>query len=389
MPYSMLQLPCCCSTGCTHNYRVFVPCQQTPASMQVFMPVTHKDNLEEYGLTSGTIYDFNAILCDDYCGSWQCIDDADVEDNWCYLSASPFCSNTPCEDWNDEIDPPYMFIRPTEWSVALSNRWTDLETDDCCDTPPLLCNVDCGFGDVIPSDCASPGCYDPGLLSWSVQSSFGQSYPATAIYAETSSGCTQVVSPGTQISTSMSAQIVSADSYISSTENKTLIITVLVKTTTTTSPLFWTNWCDPFDPDPPCCWICLYDDPDCGDSPGATFDRYFRYNIRVPCMVFPSISGACYNPADPTVCVTPAVPAFCGGALPSQTAASFNNVGFATTQQDGHAIGWGGNALCFTFKQQVSWLVPPWCFLSSAQQGAGKFELSLRLSLPARPAACP
>ena len=145
---------CCCE--CTSIYRVFEPCSETNASVDVRRAATTVVALDnEYGSGGwpGTVYLYDGTCgCDAYCGTWVCDNRANVQDasgnyeNIC--TAVPCDAATaayPCPACTD-TELPFINVRPLD----LGSRFTEVDTD-CCD---LLCPTSCpSKPNVTSSDC--------------------------------------------------------------------------------------------------------------------------------------------------------------------------------------------------------------------------------------------
>ena len=145
---------CCCA--CSSSYRVFVPCSDTATSVDYRAPVMTLTEFNATSLNESTVYLYEDVDndCDEYCGTWQCVSNADDSSNRCHPDGSGGLSTCPgCFDWNGTLDAPYRFIRPLEISDFV-DQFT--EVTDCCD---LQCPTTCtNQGDVVTSDCGV--CFD-------------------------------------------------------------------------------------------------------------------------------------------------------------------------------------------------------------------------------------
>lgn len=142
---------CCCVCSSTH--RVFVPCPDTYSVIDYRAPILTNAQFAAMSFSEQQVYKYHNPIdtCDAYCGTWQCVTDA--EDTQCHPDgAGGATSCGTCADWTGTVEQPFRLIRASE-EAAFPARFTSL--DDCCDTS---CPVNCGQGEIVPTDCGV--CFD-------------------------------------------------------------------------------------------------------------------------------------------------------------------------------------------------------------------------------------
>lgn len=364
-----LHRTCCCGP-CTSSYRVFIPCSGTFPNREIRPVALTLDQLAECGFSEDAVYLYDpAVECDPFCGQWVCRNDADAEENRCHPDA-PFANCPDCAPWEDDSGPPYREIRPAEMP-AFCARFTEMGPEGCCDD--LCPDVDCGFGDIIPTDCLAENCYDPSLLTWSVavtgsqsqQGISGHGYTWDFVSVSAANATSTIVGGSLEIEFDVSLRFQTAPSG--------------------NAPA---NCADPANctppADPPGC-ICGDPDP-CDVFPDVFDYGAGRFKITVPCMASPT--GTFTGSSG----IVPAV--YCGGL--SASTSMITRSGSTTFQ---HPIGWNGNGMTFQHTGTALYNFSQHPHLAETLQstsptvtpvqGSCTFQIELTLSLPARPATCP
>ena len=355
---------CCCGSDCTSSYKVFVPCGETFDTVDDRSPAVTLAAFTDEGLTEGTVYLYDSLDgCDDFCGTWQCVPDADDDGNICHpdggggLSACPACG---------EDQPPYRFVRPNE----LAGFWPRFtEVDDCCDD---VCPSDCSNqGNVVPSDCAN-GCFDwnQAFLSANlIVNKDSSSYPAE--WACDSGTITAEL------------QDVSASNVVPTVVNGELVVTYDLSLTYFRSNPSYNHPADCSYP--PTDYFCC---DECGGESGTCPQTWTvtrtGLSIKVPCMQsgFGQSSSSLTRP-----------PATCSGFV--SPSAGTNVANPSGTSTDGSPAGWDA----------VSWPVfkgiygtninpsampnVPGSNVCPATLGRAEVSVELQLSLNSRPEDCP
>ncbi len=366
-------LKCCCD--CTSTRRVFRPCSTTSATTDVRAPVLTSTQFDDCGFYEGKVYHYQPGTgdCDDYCGTWVCLNIADDAANRCHPDDPSGCPS--CADWDGIFRPPFREVRAAEMP-AFCSKFS--EVDSCCDD--TVCPTTCEFGDVQTGDCST--CYDVNDLGWSVQASFFQDSAASGDYDGSATGCVHPVSDGTTVTTNAQVFLTDVSTHVFAPNTTTLVIIAKFRIDLTTSPdLSSVDGCD--SGNQPCVGPCFYDDPDCADVPGPVTSYYRLIAVEVPCMIAPGLY-ACTNSPE---CDLPSLATLCGGVLGVATWQTAP--GWSPVKTFGHAIGWGGNAECCVVETDVTWGLPAATFQSgTVTSGSGKLYLSVNLSLPVRPDDC-
>lgn len=366
----MTLLPASCCCGCTSSGYVFVPCSNTYATTEVRPPFLTAAQLALCGMSPGTVYRYDPALgeCDPYCGSWRCVPDADDPENQCNSTYGPPCPD--CAPWDNTLPSVVREYRDVELA-ALCPRFTDVA--DCCADE---CPTDCGYGDIVPADCADPACYTLALLSWSLTVS-GQNLA--------SSSCTDVFGQTFTITaSSITAQNVVA--FIDPIDPAGLIVQADVHVAFTWSP----DLCavlDCTDPNPSNYWWCYQCDNPPGD-PGTNLPpnpavAVYPMTWKIPCML-PAYFYGTQNPfwSNNTAC---------GGAsaaYPTANPPTFGSLFGAFA----HAIGWGGAGVVWAMSRENTYsatLGPCYTCNTAPTQGRYRIDIELWASLPQRPATCP
>lgn len=365
---------CCCGPGCTSNFRVFMPCSDTYDTVEVLPVVLTVAQFAASGFSENTVYLYDASPddCDDFCGQWICTNSADAEDALCY-SDSNDCP--ACEEWGGtEPPPPWRAIRPSE-EAAFYARFTEMDDGGCCDQRCPF--VDCGFGQIIPTDCAV--CYDPALLSWAVDFNWEQTQQAECdlAYRENNSGDECTLS-GALRTVQCDVSIYNITPVISGTDLTLCIELQYLFTKNMTDDCGVYDFSDTGGCEEP----CAPSDPGT-DVPGTQWVWYGGASVTIPCMAFVSTPtvGACSGTT------TGVDSTMCGGLFnlpsPSFTTNSVNSIS---------PIGWGGNAEIYVRERGVSWGAGVGACLpcgTGGTSGAGTWTLRLSASLPDRPEDCP
>lgn len=344
---------CCCGTSvCTSNFRVFMPCSETFSNVEVLPPALTVSQFNASGMTEGTVYLYDALEsdCDEYCGQWVCTGAADATGAICYTDLAD-CPD--CSEWGGTtVDPPFRGVRPSE-EASFYARFTSM--DDCCDD--RCPQVDCGQGEVIPSDCGV--CYDASDLSWSLGVAFSNMTQSTS-----------------GIPATMRVIGVNLTNVVATISGTSLIIDFDLEVDFETTPTP-TNW-DCVGPAPAVIG-CIA----CGDPGTDTFPDNFTtsrsHRITVPCMSAPILSATGSQTVDP--------PTYCGGlGYPGP-----GGMGIGSTPTVSQPIGWGGNTVCFSSTTTNSFTLNNHPHLSASPIVAGSvdIEIELELALPPRPEDCP
>ena len=124
MPYSMLRKSCCCTTGCTSPYRVFVPCN---GDLDVATMVMTKSQYDECGFNETSVYLYDSPFCsEEYCGKWVCNEDYGPDyDDWCIPSLCECGSDGLPRLWRPSDN-------PCDHYEELGDN-DELEDGTCCD----------------------------------------------------------------------------------------------------------------------------------------------------------------------------------------------------------------------------------------------------------------
>ena len=368
---------CCC--GCTSGYRVFVPCDETEGTVDYIAPVLTEAQFNDMGFSEGVVYLYDAIQCEDFCGSWKCISDADQEENRCHPDVGSGCPS--CEAWDGTLEAPYRVIRFSE-EATFPARFT-IMNDDCCDDQ---CPTDCSnVGQVIPADCAT--CYDPALLQWGASVSFTQTqqaqcdvYDGNSFVTDPDTGqsveCPSLGGPRT-VDCDVSIYGVTP-TIVGNDLELCVVLQVLMTKNMTADCQGWTGtetipWlCHPG---------CIDGDPDPTDVPGTQWVTYHAIKIDIPCMATASYTfGNCTTPDGDEMCGL-----FPMGSPSLQSA-------FQVTSEIS-PIGWGGNIdVVRIIDREVTWSANPGGLCAGCTgnlvQGQGTYTLEISASLPERPEGC-
>ena len=346
-------LSCCCD--CTSTRRVFRPCLTTSSDTDIRAPVLTDTQFDDCGFEEGKVYHYQPAAgeCDDYCGTWVCLNIADDASNRCHPTVGSGCPS--CADWDGLFFPPFREVLSSEMP-SFCSKFTEIES--CCDD--TVCPTTCDFGDIQTGDCST--CYDPALLGWSLAVGGGQ-----------------LTQQSSSVGWTITLDLVTAANVTASIVGTSVVIDfdVVFSFSTTPTP---TNWdCSGTSPDPVGCIECA--DPGTDTFPDS-FDYVRSYTVTVPCMTAPSI-GTATQSIDPST--------YCGGynsyGTGQQPIANLSTNSFA------HAIGWGGNAECFVLDGNFDITLgnhPHLALPGGATEtvGSGLFRVALNLSLPERPDPC-
>ena len=367
-------LSCCCD--CTSTRRVFRPCLTTSSDTDIRAPVLTDTQFDDCGFEEGKVYHYQpgAGECDDYCGTWVCLNIADDAANRCHPTVGSGCP--ACADWDGLFRPPFREVLSSEMP-AFCSKFSEI--DSCCDD--TVCPTTCDFGDIQTGDCST--CYDVTDLGWSVQASFFQDSAASGITnTPTSTTCVQPVADGTAVSVDASVFVTDVSAHVFSPYLNTLVIIAKLRIDLTTSPdLSTVDGCD--SNNQPCHGPCFYGDADCSDVPGPVTSYYQKIAVQVPCMIAPSLYLCVTSPE----CDVPSPADICGGTINVATS-WLAAPSWSTAVTFAHAVGWGGNAQCCVVESNITWGLPAVPMQSVSSGGAGKLFFSVNLSLPERPDDC-